>query len=84
MEDEKLKITCPLCREKHEYSINVDRSFVLYQMTSDMGTSLREIKQFKRAFVCPDKKTKFQAVIKMEYGFGEIINDVIVRESVVN
>ncbi|HDM8135453.1 TPA: hypothetical protein P0E15_005044 [Vibrio harveyi] len=84
MEEEKLRIICPLCTHKHEYCLDVDRTFVLYHMTSEPDTSKRTVKRFKRVFVCPDKNEKFQAVIKMESGFGEVINDVKVREELAN
>jgi hypothetical protein len=79
-EDEKLELTCPLCGKEHTYTLDVDRSFVLFQMTiTALGSSKKTAKQFKRIFFCPDKNKKFQAIIKMSEGSGEVINDVSAR-----
>jgi len=77
---EKLELKCPICKEKHEYSINVDRSHILYYMLSSPSPTERTVKKFKRIFVCPDKNQQFQAIVTMEEGFGEIINDVSVKK----
>ena len=77
---EKLEINCPICKGMHEYSINVDRSHIIYNMLSAPSPTERTVKRFKRVFVCPEKNEQFQAIITMEEGFGEIINDVAVKE----
>ena len=79
---EKLELKCPICKETHEYSINVDRSLILYSLfvPSSTKSTKRTVKKFKRVFVCPVKNEQFQAIITMEEGFGEIINDVSVNK----
>ena len=77
---ETLEIKCPICKRMHVYSINVDRSPILYNMLSAPNPAERTVKKFKRVFVCPDKNEQFQAIVTIEEGFGEIINDVSVKE----
>ncbi|QQD72819.1 hypothetical protein [Acidithiobacillus ferrivorans] len=75
-ETEELQIVCPLCSEEHSYRLAVDRSYVLYHMTSAMMDSKPTYKRFKRIFTCPAKNEHFQAVVRLEESFGTIINDV--------
>ena len=77
---EKLELKCPICKGTHEYNINVDRSGILYSMLFAPIPTKRTVKKFKRVFVCPDKNEQFQAIVTMEEGFGEIINDLSVNE----
>lgn len=77
MEDEdRIQLNCPICQKMHEFRLVVDRSHVVYNMVSAPRHSERSVKRFRRVFTCPEKGEPFEATIKMEELFGEIINDV--------
>lgn len=75
-ETDELLIECPLCLEQHRYRLDVDRSHVMYHMTTSMFDAEPTYKRFKRIFTCPAKGQNFQAVIRLEETFGTIINAV--------
>jgi hypothetical protein len=75
---ETIQVTCPLCRKKHEYRLRVERSMVIYHMASTLPTTQKTIKRFTRIFTCPEKNEHFEAILRLEEGFGFIIKDVSV------
>jgi hypothetical protein len=74
-ETESLLIQCPLCSQRHRYKLAVDRSPILYNITSLTPSTKRTYESFKRVFTCPNKSEPFQAVIRLDTT-GAIINDV--------
>lgn len=76
-ETEHLSVKCPLCQQEHRYRLAIDRSHVLYNMTSDtLGSKKQAFKRFRRIFTCPTKGEHFQATIKLEEAYGTVLNDV--------
>lgn len=73
---EKIRISCPICSNKHMYKLEVSKSVVLYHMTPGMETSTKYVR-VRRLFACAnDTKKDFQAVIKLPQHFGEKIHGV--------
>jgi hypothetical protein len=74
---EDLLIQCPLCSQQHRYKLAVERSIVVFSITSfTPSRTERTYKTFKRVFTCPTKAEPFQAVIRLEQTTGSIIHDV--------
>ncbi len=78
---EKIELKCPICKEIHEYSITVNQSCVVYGIiVSTPSQSESTVKRFKRTFICPKKNELFQAIVTIEEGDENKINDVSVKE----
>ena len=75
-----INIKCPLCKESHPYNISVDESHVIYNITMNSFSNKRNIKKFKRIFLCPTKDKMFESILSFEESFGIVINDVKVLE----
>lgn len=75
-EEEKIQLNCPICKNTHEFRLEVDKSHVLYHMTSMPSERERTVKRFRRLFTCPEKNEPFEATIRMEESFSEIIHNV--------
>ncbi|WP_434049112.1 hypothetical protein [Marinobacter salarius] len=73
-----IEINCPICKEKHQYSLKVSKSHVIHNMFNGMDTSTKYIR-VRRVFICPKEKKEFQATLKLPQHFGEMIEDVKVN-----
>jgi hypothetical protein len=58
MENQTLKLPCPLCENEHSYAIAITRSRIRYFMGEYGPWYDRE---FTRLFLCPSKGQKFEA-----------------------
>lgn len=75
---ESLAMTCPICGAEHRFRIKIDRSYLMYNLTSDMLKRKAPVKRYRRNFTCPEKGKPFQATISLEESFGTILNNVSV------
>jgi len=57
-------VQCPLCPNRHEYSLSVNRSVSLGMLTSQPLPTLT--RRFVRLFTCPSTGNRFQATITLE------------------
>jgi len=79
-EEDKIQLTCPLCQKTHEFRLLIERSPVAYNMLP-FSTGKREhsVKPFRCLFTCPEKNEPFEATIRIEEAFGEVVHGVKVR-----
>jgi hypothetical protein len=78
---DSIKLTCPVCQQPHEFHLSVEKSPVLYNMLSaTLEKKAKAFKSFRCLFTCPTKNEPFQATIRIEEQFGELIHGVKVIE----
>jgi hypothetical protein len=77
---ETMEIKCPVCKNTHTYNISINKSHVIYNLTANSFSNKRNIKKFKRIFLCPQFNEMFESILCFEEYFGEIISDVKIIE----
>jgi len=74
----QVELDCPLCDERHPYSIEIHSSIVLYAMHA--GREPRtQTRSFTRLFLCPEKGKRFEAGVEISEPSYSRITDVIVK-----
>lgn len=66
---------CPLCGQSHAYRAIVESATVLFTFK---GKQAPQPVQFTRLFVCPTKRTNFQATIEIAQQSGEMIEGITI------
>jgi len=73
-----LEIPCRKCGQKHNYLLDVERSYVVYNLMSTH--QMKPVKKtFTRIFICPIKDQEFQVTFSLIQSFGTIIRNVVVK-----
>jgi hypothetical protein len=70
---------CPLCQKTHTYSLEVERSYVMKNITMNMPPSPIRTVTYTRLFNCPIKNENFQANIVLHESFDNKIKSVTVK-----
>lgn len=79
MEKEILAVKCPLCKETHEYSLEVEKDTVFYYITEEILSQSPKQRSFVRLLMCPNNQKMFQATITVNGTVSKIIKDVKVK-----
>jgi len=73
---ETLEIACPLCAKIHRYSMKIEKTIVV-------GFGSRERQwTFTRLFTCPVKNEDFQALIRIQQGSNERIDNIEIEKKI--
>ncbi|MDB5228062.1 MAG: hypothetical protein JWN78_2255 [Bacteroidota bacterium] len=67
---------CPLCNQKHEYSLEVDRSIIMKMLTPNDLYERERPYRVRRIFSCPTVKEKFEATVTLYDSSSNRINAV--------
>lgn len=60
-----IQLTCPLCKEEHNYQLKLTEAPIIYQPTALNFDWQTNYGMYQREFVCPTTSDKFPAEFKI-------------------
>ena len=71
---------CPYCGDSHTYSLFVKKFSKFRYLTLSSLDEEPIIRKFRRIFICPIEKKRFQAVVSIPQHQREIVEDLIIGD----